>query len=109
MNSGQYRVRQSCCLAVQDLLKSSGNKSVHDAVNYMNELWTKLFRVMDDHHEDTRKVATNTARVLSKVCFSYLCWNLFSNDFYCSSAFSLVVKDKEKMGLKCWKQYYHPC
>ncbi|XP_044754481.1 proteasome adapter and scaffold protein ECM29 [Coccinella septempunctata] len=68
LNSGQYRVRQSCCLAIQDLLRSSGNKSVHDAVNNMGELWTKLFRVMDDHHEETRTVATNTAKVLSKLC-----------------------------------------
>ncbi|KAL3269226.1 hypothetical protein HHI36_008307 [Cryptolaemus montrouzieri] len=68
LNSGQYRVRQSCCLALQDFLKGSGNKSVHDAVDYMDELWSKLFRVMDDHHEATRAAATNTGRVLSKLC-----------------------------------------
>ncbi|KAK9876967.1 hypothetical protein WA026_015999 [Henosepilachna vigintioctopunctata] len=68
LNSGQYRVRQSCCLALQDFLKGSGNKSIHDAIDYMDELWSKLFRVMDDHHEATRLAATNTGRVLSKLC-----------------------------------------
>ncbi|CAG9821949.1 unnamed protein product [Phaedon cochleariae] len=63
-----YRVRQSCCLALQDFLKGSGNRTIHDAIDSMNDLWTKLFRVMDDHHEQTRITATRTARVLSKLC-----------------------------------------
>lgn len=36
-------------------------------VDYMDELWGKLFRVMDDHHEATRLAANRTTRVLSKV------------------------------------------
>lgn len=67
LTSSQYRVRQSCCLALQDFLKGAGNRSIHDSVDSMNELWTQLFRVMDDHHEATRLTATKTARVLSKV------------------------------------------
>ncbi|CAH1134863.1 unnamed protein product [Ceutorhynchus assimilis] len=68
INSSQYRVRQSCCLALQDFLKGSPNRSIHDAVDYMDELWGKLFRVMDDHHEATRACATKTTRILSKLC-----------------------------------------
>lgn len=34
----------------------------------MDDLWRKLFRVMDDHHEATRLTANKTARVLSKLC-----------------------------------------
>ncbi|XP_060528524.1 proteasome adapter and scaffold protein ECM29 [Cylas formicarius] len=68
LNSSQYRVRQSCCLALQDFLKGSANRSIHDAVDSMDEIWTKLFRVMDDHHEATRLAATKTTRVLSKLC-----------------------------------------
>lgn len=68
LNSSQYRVRQSCCLALQDFLKGSGNRSIHDAGDRIEELWTKLFRVMDDHHENTRKVAIKTSKVLSKLC-----------------------------------------
>lgn len=67
LNSSQYRVRQSCCLALQDFLKGSANRGIHDAVNFMDELWTKLFRVMDDHHEQTRLTANRTAKILSKV------------------------------------------
>ncbi|XP_050294248.1 proteasome-associated protein ECM29 homolog [Anthonomus grandis grandis] len=68
INSSQYRVRQSCCLALQDILQGSANRSIHDAVENMEELWTKLFRVMDDHHEATRLTANKTARVVSKLC-----------------------------------------
>ncbi|XP_019760174.1 proteasome adapter and scaffold protein ECM29 [Dendroctonus ponderosae] len=68
INSAQYRVRQSCCLALQDVLKGSAHRTIHDAVDYMDELWSKLFRVMDDHHEATRISANKTARVLSKLC-----------------------------------------
>ncbi|XP_056640479.1 proteasome adapter and scaffold protein ECM29 [Diorhabda sublineata] len=68
INSNQYRVRQSCCLALQDFLKGSPNRSIHDAINKMEELWTKLFRVMDDHHEQTRITANRTAKILSKLC-----------------------------------------
>ncbi|KAF7270517.1 hypothetical protein GWI33_016522 [Rhynchophorus ferrugineus] len=68
INSSQYRVRQSCCLALQDFLKGSPNRSIHDAVDAMDELWGKLFRVMDDHHEQTRLTATRTTRILSKLC-----------------------------------------
>lgn len=68
LTSPQYRVRQSCCLALQDFLKGAGNRSIHDSVHAMHELWSGLFRVMDDHHEQTRLAATRTARVLSKLC-----------------------------------------
>lgn len=67
LTSNQYRVRQSCCMALQDFLKGAGNRSIHDSVHAMEELWTQIFRVMDDHHEATRIAATKTGRVLSKV------------------------------------------
>lgn len=68
LTSNQYRVRQSCCSALQDFLKGAGNRSIHDSIHVMDELWTQLFRVMDDHHEATRLAATKTTKVLSKVC-----------------------------------------
>lgn len=68
LTSNQYRVRQSCCLALQDFLKGSGNRSIHDSIHVMEELWNKLFRVMDDHHEATRTAAIKTTKVLSKLC-----------------------------------------
>lgn len=72
LTSPQYRVRQSCCSALQDFLKGTGNRNIHDAVNVMSELWTQLFRVMDDHHEATRITATKTTKVLSKVSVMFL-------------------------------------
>ncbi|KAK0081163.1 hypothetical protein PV325_012689 [Microctonus aethiopoides] len=61
----QWRVRISCCHALSDLIKSS---APIDYAKRAPELWTQLFRVMDDYHEDTRNTATNTAKLLSKVC-----------------------------------------
>ncbi|KAK4875583.1 hypothetical protein RN001_012005 [Aquatica leii] len=68
LTSSQYRVRQSCCFALQDFFTTSGNRSIHDAVDRLDELWHKLFRVMDDHHEATRLAATKTTKLLSKLC-----------------------------------------
>lgn len=34
----------------------------------LTELWTQLFRVMDDVHEGTRLAAEGTAKALSKIC-----------------------------------------
>lgn len=60
----QWRVRISCCHALSDLLKSN---APIDYAKRAPELWTQLFRVMDDIHEDTRNTATATAKLLSKV------------------------------------------
>lgn len=67
LTSPQYRVRQSCCLAMQDFLKGAGNRSIHDSVDHIKEIWVQLFRVMDDHHEATRLAANRTAKILSRV------------------------------------------
>ncbi|XP_074097479.1 proteasome adapter and scaffold protein ECM29 [Cotesia typhae] len=65
LTNNQWRVRLSCCLALSDLFKSNAHI---DYAKHAPELWKQLFRVMDDVHEDTRNNATNTARLLSKVC-----------------------------------------
>lgn len=91
----EWRVRIACCLAVRDLIKRStglrlrcedrarsavaaGSSGMEvdevaasdDAVPEpeLLELWTQLFRVMDDVHEGTRLAADGTAKALSKVC-----------------------------------------
>lgn len=51
LTANQWRVRQSCCLALQDFLRGGGNRSLHDMVGSMENLWSQLFRVMDDVHE----------------------------------------------------------
>ncbi|XP_008560300.1 proteasome adapter and scaffold protein ECM29 [Microplitis demolitor] len=65
LTHNHWRVRMSCCLALSDLFKSN---APIDYAKHAPELWKQLFRVMDDIHEDTRNSATNTARLLSKVC-----------------------------------------
>ncbi|KAK5644780.1 hypothetical protein RI129_006080 [Pyrocoelia pectoralis] len=68
LTSPQFRVRQSCCFALQDFFTNGANTSIHDALGRLEELWTKLFRVMDDHHEATRTVAIKAGKLLSKLC-----------------------------------------
>ncbi|KAJ8667078.1 hypothetical protein QAD02_008740 [Eretmocerus hayati] len=65
LTNGQFHVRISCCLALADLLRSS--ISINYA-EYAGELWKQLFRVMDDIQEGARIEATNTAKILSRVC-----------------------------------------
>ncbi|XP_046388790.1 proteasome adapter and scaffold protein ECM29-like [Ischnura elegans] len=53
---------------------SSGITSLPKFLNHslieklLPPLWAKLFLVMDDIHDSTRRAATSTARVLAKVC-----------------------------------------
>ncbi|XP_029040341.2 proteasome adapter and scaffold protein ECM29 isoform X1 [Osmia bicornis bicornis] len=64
----EWRVRISCCNALADLLRANVRLNL---AKYAPELWKKLFRVMDDIHEGTRVAATNTSKILSKVCIRY--------------------------------------
>uniref|UniRef100_A0A1I8PQ69 Proteasome-associated protein ECM29 homolog n=1 Tax=Stomoxys calcitrans TaxID=35570 RepID=A0A1I8PQ69_STOCA len=89
----EWRVRIACCLAVRDLLRrpnglrlrteeknrntssaplspSKSNAMEVDDVPEpeLKELWSQLFRVMDDIHEGTRLAAEGTALFLSKLC-----------------------------------------
>jgi len=68
LTAPQWRVRMSCCLALADFLRGGGSKSMCDSVDSFPSLWTQLFRVMDDVHEGTRQAASNTTKVVSKVC-----------------------------------------
>lgn len=77
LTNNEWRVRNSCCLALADLLKSSAPV---DLAKRAPKLWTELFRVMDDCHEDTRLAATTTAKVLSKVRISD---RLLLKNIYC--------------------------
>ncbi|KAL0121628.1 hypothetical protein PUN28_006856 [Cardiocondyla obscurior] len=69
LTNNEWRVRISCCNALADLLRTSNVQ--FDFAECGPELWKKLFRVMDDIHEGTRLAATNTTKILSKVCIRY--------------------------------------
>ncbi|KYM93818.1 Proteasome-associated protein ECM29 like protein [Cyphomyrmex costatus] len=68
LTNNEWRVRISCCNALADLLRSNVQFNFAECGP---ELWKKLFRVMDDIHEGTRLAATNTTKILSKVCIRH--------------------------------------
>ncbi|XP_053994994.1 proteasome adapter and scaffold protein ECM29 [Hylaeus volcanicus] len=68
LTNHEWRVRISCCNALADLLRANVRFNLAECAP---ELWKKLFRVMDDIHEGTRLAATNTTKILSKVCIRY--------------------------------------
>eukprot|EP00095_Tigriopus_kingsejongensis_P007808 maker-scaffold204_size260821-snap-gene-1.36 protein:Tk07808 transcript:maker-scaffold204_size260821-snap-gene-1.36-mRNA-1 annotation:"proteasome-associated protein ecm29-like protein" len=69
LESNLWRVRESCCNALQDLLRGRG---LEDALLTLPDLWVRIFRVMDDIKESVRlaaaKAATSLSRVSIKMC-----------------------------------------
>ena len=63
LTSNQWRVRESCCDALQDLLRG---RSLECAIEVLPALWHDLFRVMDDIKESVRLAATKTTAALSR-------------------------------------------
>ncbi len=66
LTNNQWRVRESCCLAVVDLLR--GRSLDGDALARVPDLWHSLFRVMDDIKESVRTAAGKAADSLSRTC-----------------------------------------
>ena len=64
MTSPQWRVRESCCSALTDLLRG---RTLESHLDSLASLWTDLFRVMDDIKESVRVAAGKTAQALSRV------------------------------------------
>lgn len=60
-----WRVRESCCNALSDLLRRQPASS---AVDRISEIWAILFRVRDDIKESVRLAADKTLQALSKSC-----------------------------------------
>ena len=63
-DSRQFRVRLASCLALADLIPHRGWS---DMGPYFQQLWTNLFRLLDDVNGDTRKAATTLAQTLSQL------------------------------------------
>ena len=66
LTSNQWRVRESCCGAIQDLVR--GRTLTGPALHAMPSIWTDLFRVMDDIKESVRIAAGKTVNALSRMC-----------------------------------------
>lgn len=66
LTSNQWRVRESCCGAIQDLVR--GRTLTGPAMDVLPSIWTDLFRVMDDIKESVRIAAGKTVNALSRTC-----------------------------------------
>lgn len=65
LTSNTWRVRESSCLALNDLIRG---RQADDLIEHLREIWETLFRVLDDIKESVRKAADLTLKTLSKVC-----------------------------------------
>ena len=63
LTSNQWRVRESCCYAFQDVLRG---RTLEDALDVLPQVWSDLFRVMDDIKESVRLAAGKTVAALSR-------------------------------------------
>merc|ERR1712223_2026923 len=63
LTSNQWRVRESCCFALQDVLRG---RTLEDALDILPQIWSDLFRVMDDIKESVRLAAGKTVGALSR-------------------------------------------
>ena len=66
LTSNQWRVRESCCGALQDLVR--GRSLTGPALQALPDIWTDLFRVMDDIKESVRLSAGKAVNALSRTC-----------------------------------------
>lgn len=67
LTDGQWRVRESCCAALAELLTGGGG-ALEPVLHRLPDMWTTLFRVRDDIKESVRLAAAKTLEVLSRVC-----------------------------------------
>ncbi|MFT7807466.1 proteasome-associated protein ECM29 homolog [Arapaima gigas] len=65
LTNNMWRVRESSCLALNDLLRG---RPMDDVIDKLAEMWETLFRVRDDIKESVRKAADLALKTLSKVC-----------------------------------------
>ena len=66
LTSNQWRVRESCCGAIQDLVR--GRTLTGSPMQVLPAIWTDLFRVMDDIKETVRLAAGKAVNALSRTC-----------------------------------------
>merc|ERR1712223_867441 len=66
LTSNQWRVRESCCGALQDIVR--GRTFTGPALQVLPDIWTDLFRVMDDIKESVRIAAGKAVNALSRTC-----------------------------------------
>ncbi|OXB60778.1 hypothetical protein ASZ78_016829 [Callipepla squamata] len=65
LTSSLWRIRESSCLALNDLLRG---RPLDDIIDKLPEIWEVMFRVQDDIKESVRKAAELALKTLSKIC-----------------------------------------
>ncbi|XP_075751339.1 proteasome adapter and scaffold protein ECM29 isoform X4 [Rhipicephalus microplus] len=65
LTSNEWRVRESSCLALSDLLSG---RNLDNVLDHVPDLWESLFRVQDDIKESVRKASESSLRALTKAC-----------------------------------------
>ncbi|KAF2169020.1 hypothetical protein M409DRAFT_52992 [Zasmidium cellare ATCC 36951] len=60
----EWRVRQACCAAIADLVQG---RPLEKYEQYLEQIWTQCFRVLDDIKESVRASAASLARTLTGV------------------------------------------
>ncbi|POI34563.1 hypothetical protein CIB84_001685 [Bambusicola thoracicus] len=91
LTSSLWRIRESSCLALNDLLRG---RPLDDIIDKLPEIWEVLFRVQDDIKESVRKAAELALKTLSKLCF---CVD-FSFSLSSSSSINTLVKISKSAG-----------
>ncbi|RNA28279.1 proteasome-associated ECM29 -like protein, partial [Brachionus plicatilis] len=69
MHNPLWRVRESCCLALCDLLK--GGRNLESISGKLGPFWSLLFKLADDIKESVRVAAELTLKSLQRVTISY--------------------------------------
>ena len=60
----EWRVRQACCAAIADLIQG---RPFEKYEQYLSQIWSQTFRVMDDVKSSVRDAAMSLARVLTSI------------------------------------------
>jgi proteasome component ECM29 len=64
ITNGQWRVRESSCAAIGDILRGRRWPELRD---HLAQLWSRLFRALDDVKESVRVAAAGACKRISKV------------------------------------------
>lgn len=64
LTSPQWRVRESCCTGITDILRG---RTLDSCTDTLSLLWADIFRVMDDIKESVRVAAFKAAQSLTRV------------------------------------------
>ncbi|KAH7131968.1 proteasome stabiliser-domain-containing protein [Dendryphion nanum] len=60
----EWRVREACCAAISDLVQG---RKLDKYEKYLDQIWDKCFKVLDDIKETVRVAAASLARVLTAI------------------------------------------